>query len=407
MTDHANFQNEIYLQGMAGNTPDLPMTFEGLEAAAREVLSPEAYAYVAGGAGDERTMDANREAFRHWKVVPRMMVDVDQRDTSTELLGLTLPSPILTSPIGVQGIIHDEAEVAVARAAAGQSVPMVLSTVSSYSIEDVAEASGDNGRWFQLYWPADRDVAASFVQRAEAAGYAAIVVTLDTKMLAWRPRDLEGAYLPFLQGEGLANYRTDDAFLAGLEGSWDDNPQMAILRWIGLFSDRTVTWDDLDWLRSVTDLPIVVKGILHPDDARRAVDAGVEGLIVSNHGGRQVDNSIGALTMLPEVVDAVGDVPVLFDSGIRSGADVFTAVCLGARACLVGRPWVYGLGLAGEAGVTHVLRSIMAEFDLTMALTGQTSVAGLDRHLLRHVAWPGRDGSCTRCCGCTISRRRR
>lgn len=385
MTDHANFQNEIYLQGMAGNTPDLPMTYEGLAAAAKEVLSPEAYGYVAGGAGDERTMDANREAFRQWKLVPRMMVDVDDRDTSTEVLGLTLPSPIMTSPIGVQGIIHDEAEVAVARAAAGQGVPMVLSTVSSYSIEDVAEASGDNGRWFQLYWPGEREVAASFVQRAEAAGYSAIVVTLDTKMLAWRPRDLETAYLPFLQGEGLANYRTDEAFLAGLEGDWDDNPQMAILRWIGLFSDRTVTWDDLDWLRSVTDLPIVVKGVLHPDDARRAVDAGVEGIIVSNHGGRQVDNAIGALTMLPDVVDAVGDVPVLFDSGIRSGADVFTAVCLGARACLIGRPWVYGLGLAGEAGVTHVLRSIMAEFDLTMALSGQTTVAALDRHLLRHV----------------------
>ncbi len=385
MTDHANFQNEIYLQGMVGTTPDLPMTSAGLEEAAAAALSPEAFAYVAGGAGDERTMDANREAFSHWKVVPRTMVDVQQRDTSTEVLGLRLPSPIITAPIGVLGIVHDEAEVAVARAAAALDVPITLSTVSSYSIEDVAEASGDNGRWFQLYWPGERDVAASLVQRAEAAGYSAIVVTLDTKMLAWRPRDLETAYLPFLQGEGLTNYRTDEAFLAGLEGDWDDNPQLAIVRWIGLFADRTVTWEDLDWLRSVTDLPIVVKGVLHPDDARRAVDAGVEGIIVSNHGGRQVDNAVGALMMLPEVVDAVGDVPVLFDSGIRSGADVFTAVCLGARACLVGRPWVYGLGLAGEAGVTHVLRSFMAEFDLTMALTGQTSVAGLDRHLLRHV----------------------
>lgn len=383
MTDHANFQNEIYLQGMAGNTPQLPMAFAELDAAAREQLSEEAYAYVAGGAGDERTMATNRQAFGRWKIVPRMMVDIDQRDTSTEVLGLSLPSPVMTAPIGVLGIVHEDAEVALARAAAGLDVPTVLSTVSSYSIEEVAEASGDNGRWFQLYWPAEREVAASFVQRAEAAGYSAIVVTMDTKMLAWRPRDLVGAYLPFLQGEGLANYRTDDAFLAGLEEPWEDNPQMAILRWIGLFSDRTVTWEDLDWLRSVTDLPIVVKGVLHPDDARRAVDAGVEGLIVSNHGGRQVDNAIGALTMLPDVVDAVGDVPVLFDSGIRSGADVFTAVCLGARAVLVGRPWVYGLGLAGEAGVTHVLRSIMAEFDLTMALTGQTSVADLDRHLLR------------------------
>ena len=385
MTDHANFQNEIYLQGMTGTTPDLPMTYEGLRAAAQEALSPAAYAYVAGGAGDERTMGANREAFGRWRTVQRMMVDVDQRDTSTSVLGLDLPSPIITAPIGVQGIIHEDAELAVARAAAGLGVPMALSTVSSYSIEEVAEASGDNGRWFQLYWPSERDVAASFVQRAEAAGYSAIVVTLDTKMLAWRPRDLREAYLPFLQGEGLANYRTDEAFLAGLEEDWDDNPQMAILRWIGLFADRTVTWEDLDWLRSVTDLPIVVKGVVHPDDARRAVDAGVEGIIVSNHGGRQVDNAIGALTMLPEVVDAVDGVPVLFDSGIRSGADVFTAVCLGARAVLVGRPWVFGLALAGEDGVTHVLRSIMAEFDLTMALTGQTSTVNLDRHLLRHV----------------------
>lgn len=385
MTDHANFQNEIYLQGMTGTTPDLPMTYAGLRAAAQEALSPQAYAYVAGGAGDERTMDANREAFGRWRTVQRMMVDVDQRDTSTSVLGLDLPSPIITAPVGVLGIIHDDAEVAVARAAAGLGVPTALSTVSSYSIEDVAEASGDNGRWFQLYWPSEREVAASFVQRAEAAGYSAIVLTLDTKMLAWRPRDLREAYLPFLRGEGLANYRTDEAFLAGLEEDWDDNPQMAILRWVGLFGDRTVTWEDLDWLRSVTDLPIVVKGVVHPDDARRAVDAGVEGIIVSNHGGRQVDNAIGALTMLPEVVEAVDGVPVLFDSGIRSGADVFTAVCLGARAVLVGRPWVFGLALAGEDGVTHVLRSIMAEFDLTMALTGQTSVAGLDRHLLRHV----------------------
>ena len=383
MTDHANFQNELYLQGMAGTKPALPMTYAGLEAAAREALSPEAFAYVAGGAGDERTMDANREAFLRWKAVPRHMVDVTERDTSTSVLGVDLPSPIMTAPVGVQSIIHEEAEVAVARAASGLDVPVVLSTASSKSIEEVAEAAGDTGRWFQLYWPSERDVAASFVQRAEDAGYSAIVVTLDTKLLAWRPRDLDGAYLPFLQGEGLANYRTDEAFLAGLDGSWDDNPQMAILRWIGLFADKAVTWDDLDWLRSVTDLPIVVKGILHPDDARRAVDAGVEGLIVSNHGGRQVDNSVGALTMLPEVVDAVGDVPVLFDSGIRTGADVFTAVCLGARAVLLGRPWVYGLALAGEDGVRHVLRSVMAEFDLTMALTGQTRVADLDRHLLR------------------------
>jgi L-lactate dehydrogenase (cytochrome) len=383
VNDHAAFQNDIYLAGLGGVVPQLPMTYDGLVAAAREKLSPQAFAYVDGSAGLERTADSNRDTFGEWRVVPRMMMDIDQRDTSTSVLGLNLPSPIMTAPIGVQGIIHQDAEVAVARATAGLGIPMLLSTVSSYSIEEVAEASGDGNRWFQLYWPAERAVAASFVRRAEAAGYSAIVATLDTKVLGWRPRDLSTAYLPFLQGEGLANYRTDPAFLAGLDDDWDDNPQAAIMRWVATYTDRTVTWRDLEWLRSVSDLPIVVKGVLHPDDARQAVDAGVDGIVVSNHGGRQVDNAIGALTMLPEVVDVVGDVPVLFDSGVRSGADVFTAVCLGARAVLVGRPWVFGLALAGAGGVTHVLRSIMAEFDVTMALTGQTSVGDLGRHLLR------------------------
>ncbi|MFT6942841.1 MAG: lactate 2-monooxygenase [Nitriliruptoraceae bacterium] len=383
MTEHASFQNEIYLQGMGGVQPSLPMEFSGLEAAAHDALSPEAFAYVAGSAGLERTAAANRDAFSRWKIVPRMMVDVAERDTSTQLLGTPLPSPIMTAPIGVQSIIHEEGELAVARAAASLDVPMILSTASSCSIEDVAAASGDNPRWFQLYWPSERAVAASLVERAEAAGYRAIVVTLDTKMMAWRPRDLQSAYLPFLQQQGLANYKTDPAFLAGLEQPWDENVPMALLRWIGLFADKTVTWDDIDWLRSITSLPIVVKGIQHVEDARRAVDVGIDALVVSNHGGRQVDNAVGALTVLPEVVDAAGDVPVLFDSGVRSGADVFTALCLGARAVLLGRPWVYGLALAGEDGVRHVLRSIMAEFDLTMALTGQTSVQELGRHLLR------------------------
>jgi lactate 2-monooxygenase len=383
MTEHASFQNEIYLQGMGGVQPSLPMEFSGLEAAARDALSPEAFAYVAGSAGLERTAAANRDAFSRWKIVPRMMVDVTERDTSTQLLGTPLPSPIMTAPIGVQSIMHEEGELAVARAAASLDVPMILSTASSCSIEDVAAASGDNPRWFQLYWPSERAVAASLVERAQAAGYRAIVVTLDTKMMAWRPRDLQGAYLPFLQQQGLANYKTDPAFLAGLEQPWDENVPMALLRWIGMFADKTVTWDDIDWLRSITSLPIVVKGIQHVEDARRAVDVGIDALVVSNHGGRQVDNAVGALTVLPEVVDAAGDVPVLFDSGVRSGADVFTALCLGARAVLLGRPWVYGLALAGEDGVRHVLRSIMAEFDLTMALTGQTSVHELGRHLLR------------------------
>jgi L-lactate dehydrogenase (cytochrome) len=381
---HAAFQNEIYLQGLGGGVPDLPMTYDGLRAAAREVLPPKAYGYVAGSAGSEHSAAANDAALRRWRCVPRAMVDVHERDTSTRVLDLDLPAPVLTAPIGVQGIIHPEGELATARGAGAQGVPTIVSTLSSHAMEDVAAAAGDTGRWFQLYWPSGRDLTLSLCRRAVAAGYTAVVVTLDTKILGWRPRDLGQAYLPFLEGEGLANYRTDPVFTAGLARPWDDDPQAAVLQWVGTFSDMTVTWDDLTWLAGELDVPVLVKGVLHPDDARAAVDHGAAGLIVSNHGGRQVDNAVGALTMLPEVVDAVaGQVPVLFDSGVRTGADVFTAVCLGAAAVLVGRPWAFGLALAGERGVEHVLRCILAEFDLTMALTGQTRVTDLGRHLLR------------------------
>lgn len=382
-TEHALFQYEVYFQGLAGEQPALPMTPDGLREAARETLSPEAFAYVAGGASSEATVRANRDAFGTHRIVPRHMVDVSSRRTATEVLGTALPSPVMLAPVGVQSIIHDDAEVAVARAAAGLDVPFVLSTASSRTIEDVAEAAGDGPRWFQLYWPDDRELCASFVARAEAAGYGAVVVTLDTKLLAWRPRDLERAYLPFLHGEGIANYLSDDVFRSRLEVPPEEDLQAAILTWAGLFSDRAVTWDDLTWLREQTTLPILVKGVLHPDDARAAVDHGVDGIVVSNHGGRQVDHGIAALDALPDVVEAVGDLPVLLDSGVRTGTDVFVARCLGATAVLLGRPWCYGLGLAGEEGVRHVLRCVLAEFDLTMALTGQTDVAELGPHLLR------------------------
>ncbi len=383
--DWQAFQYEIYFGGLGEQTPELPMTYDGLVARAREELSDGAFAYVAGSAGLERTEAANRRAFDDWPLVPRMLVDVETRDLSTTLLGRELPAPVLCAPVGVQSIVHGQAELAVARAAAGLGLPFTCSTVSSFTLEEVAEASGDGPRWFQLYWPNDPEVATSLVQRAERAGYDAIVVTLDTKMLAWRPRDLQTAYLPFLHGEGLANYFSDEAFCAPLEKSPADDPQAAILRWAGLFSHRAATWDDLAALRGATDLPIVLKGILHPDDARRAVDDGLDGVIVSNHGGRQVDGAIGALAALPGIVDAVDDeIPVLFDSGIRSGSDIVKAIALGASAVLVGRPYVWGLALAGEAGVTHVLRSLLAEMDLTMALTGTPTLADLGRHVFRH-----------------------
>jgi L-lactate dehydrogenase (cytochrome) len=379
------FQYELYFAGLGGQVPDLPVTYDGLEAAAREHLDDRAFGYVAGSAGAERTADANREAFARWRFVPRMLVDVAERDLSVELLGRTLPAPLLAGPIGVLSIVHPDAEKAVAAATASLGLPSVLSTVSSVPLEEVAESAGDGPRWFQLYWPAEDAVTDSLVARAAEAGYEAVVVTLDTRLLAWRPRDLATAYLPFLHAEGLANYLTDPVFLRDVaEPSEHVSEQQAqVMRWIQVFSDPSQTWERLRGLCERSPLPVLVKGIQHPDDARLALDAGVAGLVVSNHGGRQVDNAVGALEMLPSVVDAVdGAVPVLFDSGVRTGADAAVAIALGARAVLVGRPWVWGLALAGEDGVRHVFRCLLAELDLTMALAGFPDLGHLTREVL-------------------------
>ncbi|HET7310530.1 MAG TPA: lactate 2-monooxygenase [Mycobacteriales bacterium] len=379
----ANYQNEIYLNGLGGVHPSLPCEPGQLEELARERFAPEPFGYVAGSAGTEGTARENRAAFDRWRIVPRFLRDVSVRDLSTTVLGTKFPAPVALAPVGVQGIVHEEAELAVARAAASLGVPMVLSTVSSYRMEEVAEAGGDSPRWFQLYWPRDRDVAASFIGRAKAAGFSALVVTLDTFILAWRPRDLSAAYLPFLQRMGLANYESDPAFLAGLEKSPEEDPGASVLRWLTMFGDPTKKWDDLVWLREQWDGPIVLKGVLHPDDARRAADAGMDGVVVSNHGGRQIDGEIASLDALPGVVSAVGDrMAVLLDSGVRTGSDIVKAIALGAQAVLLGRPYVYGLGLGGEDGVRHVLRSLLAELDLTMALAGCRNLADLSAELL-------------------------
>ncbi|WP_424535564.1 lactate 2-monooxygenase [Sphaerisporangium viridialbum] len=380
----ADFQNEIYLNGLGDVLPELPTDLTALEHLARQRLTPEAFDYVAGSAGTESTARANREAFERRRIVPRMLRDVAVRDLSVELFGQTLPSPVLLGPIGVLTIVHPEGELAVARAAAAQGVPMVLSTAASHSMEQVAEANGDGPRWFQLYWSKDRDVVASFLARAKASGYTALVVTLDTHTLGWRPRDLDKAYLPFLRGIGVANYFTDPAFQKAVGGSIDDsNRDAAILRWATTFGDPSLSWDDLAFLRDHWDGPILLKGIQHPDDAWRAVDAGMDGVVVSNHGGRQVDGAIGSLDALPGVVGAVGDrTTVLFDSGIRTGPDVIKALALGAQAVLLARPYAYGLALAGEAGVRHVIRCLLAELEIAMALTGTTSPAELTPDLL-------------------------
>ncbi|HZF91722.1 lactate 2-monooxygenase [Streptomyces sp.] len=370
----ADFQYEIYLGGMTGAIPRLPTDLTRLEELTERRLGPGPVGYVAGGAGDGSTARANRAALRRRRIVPRMLRDVRERDLSVEVLGRALPAPLALAPVGVLSILHPDAEPAAARAAAAQGVPYILSSASSTPMEQVAEAMGDAERWFQLYWAKDREVTRSFLDRARTAGYSVLVVTLDTPLLAWRPRDLDQAYLPFLHGVGTANYFTDPAFRAGLAKPVHEDPNAAVAHFAGMFADPGKTWPDLAFLREHWDGPLVLKGVLHPDDARLAAEAGVDGVVVSNHGGRQVAGSVAAADALPRVAEAVGDrLTVLFDSGIRTGDDIVKALALGARAVLVGRPYAYGLGLDGQAGVEHVIRCLLAELDLTLALSGHAT----------------------------------
>ncbi len=373
MADFADYYREIYARGLGGEIPSIPVPVAELERRAAEAMDERAANYVFAGAGSEGTMDANREAFQRRRIVPRMLRDVAARDLSTTVLGTAMPAPVLLAPIGVQKVVHEEGELATAAAAAELGLPLIASTNSHFTLEEIAEAGGTAPRWFQLYWPNDRDLAASLVGRAEAAGYGAIVLTVDTFIPGWKPRDLQQAWLPFLNGMGVANYFQDPVFRAGLEQTPEDDVGAATGHFLGVQANPSLSWDDLDWLREQTLLPIVVKGIQHPDDAREAATRGLDGIIVSNHGGRQVDGAIGSLDALPAIAEAAADdLVVLFDSGIRGGSDVIKALALGADAVCLGRPYIWGLALEGQAGVETVLKMVLAEFDLTMALCGYT-----------------------------------
>jgi len=387
MGNFGDWQLGIYLGGLQGTRPELPMSFPALAAAAEKAMRPEIWSYVAGGAGDEHTQDANVAAFQRWGLMPRMLAGAAQRDLSVELFGHRFETPLMLAPVGVIGICEEDGhgDLTTARASAATGVPMVASTLMQDPLEDVAAALGDTPGWFQLYPPNDREVCESFVRRAEVAGWQAIVVTLDTLTLGWRPRDLTLASFPQLQGLCLANYFSDPVFRSRLAAPPEEDLEAATGHWALTFGNPGLSWDDLDWIRSLTDLPLLLKGICSGEDVRRALDHGVDGIYCSNHGGRQANGGLPALDCLPEVLEAAGDAPVVFDSGIRSGAEVVKALALGATAVGIGRPYAYGLAVGGQAGIEHVLRCLLAETDLIMAVDGYPSIASLTPESLRRV----------------------
>lgn len=381
-----DYQNDIYRAALSGVLPEFPMTYGELERRAHEALQPSMRSYVAGGAGDESTQRANVAAFGEWGLYPRMLVGASKRDLTVDVFGATWPAPVFLAPVGVIGLCAQDGhgDIAAALASAATGVPLIGSTLMSDPMESVAPALDSTPGYFQLYTPSDRDLAGSLVERAERAGFRGIVVTLDTWLTGWRPRDLATGNFPQARGHSLANYFSDPIFRARLASSPEQDPWKAVELWTRI-SGYPLTWDDLPWLRSLTDLPLILKGINHPDDARRALAEGVDGIYCSNHGGRQANGGLPALYTLPDVVDAVDGAPVLFDSGVRSGADVAKALAMGATAVGIGRPYAYGMALGGTRGVVHVLKSFLAELDLIMAVDGYSAVADLTRDSLCRV----------------------
>ncbi|MFI7171421.1 alpha-hydroxy-acid oxidizing protein [Rhodococcoides fascians] len=380
-SNFSDHQLGIYAAGMfAQQTPSITTNLARLEDQAAEKLSPEALGYIVASAGSGSTARANRAAFDRWAITPRMLRSSASRDHACTVLGTDMPAPLLIAPVGIQTLAHPDGELATVRAAAELGVPYIHSTQASHSFEQIAEAGGDAPRWYQLYWPTDESVLLSFLQRAKDTGFTTLVLTLDTTLLGWRPADLDRGYLPFLANLGIENYLSDPAFQAGLAQPVEENPVAAAMHWAQMFPNPGLSWKNLAFLREHWDGPIVLKGICTVGDAREAAAHGVDGIVVSNHGGRQIDGARPSLDALPSVVDAVGDeLTILFDSGVRTGADMAKALALGADAVLLGRPFLYGLALGGQEGVAHVLRCLLAEFDLVTSLSGHTGAGELGR----------------------------
>ena len=374
--------NDLLLQSI-NPTETFPVAFNELEAAAKEEMVPGAFGYVQSGASGEETLRNNVSAFSKYSIVPRFLNDVSTLDTSVTLFGRTYATPLLIAPIGMQKIAHEDGEIATAKAAANLGIPFIQSTVSGFSIEEIAEATGDSPKWFQLYWSSTNDeIGYSMVKRAEEAGFEAIVLTVDTVMMGWREEDVRNQYSPLKQGFGKANYETDPAFLASIPTNDFD----AIIQ--GIVDNvyhPTLSWAHVAELKKRTSLPILLKGILHPEDAKLAIANGIDGIIVSNHGGRQLDGVIASIDALPTIAQAVeGKIPVLFDSGVRRGSDVVKAIALGADAVLVGRPFVYGLAAGGQQGVEKVMTNILQEMNVSISLAGVTTLKRLRNLIIKN-----------------------
>lgn len=374
---YGDFQLDIYKDGLKGVVPRYPVDFASLEKQAKEIMPWWIHNYVAGGCGNEFTQNNNVEAFNRYGIYPRMFRGSKERDLSINLFDKKVKVPIFMCPIGVIGICSQDfhGDIRVAEAAEKTGVPMMVSTLSMDPMEDIAAKLGNTPGYFQLYPPKDRDLALSFIRRAEASGFSAISITLDTWVTGWRPRDLNTASFPQLRGLCLANYFTDEHFLKNLKRKPEDDLQAAALEWANVFGNN-LQWDDLKWIREATDLPIMLKGICHPDDAKRAEDYGINAIHCSNHGGRQANGGIAALDLLGKVVKGT-DLPVIFDSGVRNGSDVAKALALGATSVGIGRPYAYALASGGTDGVVHQLNSILAELDLLMAIDGYPTIEDL------------------------------